>query len=108
MSKSEITAWLATKQDAMVAMLREMVDIDSGSYNKPVIDAVGDAGRRFMAGHGIPVETVAQQKHGDCLRALRSSRMLFSAFLQAYNLPGLSCKTPINERPPPSKRVTII
>jgi len=70
MSASEITAWLATQQDAMVAMLREMVDIDSGSYNKPGIDAVGDVVRRFMASHDIPVETVAQQKHGDCLRAL--------------------------------------
>jgi len=48
MSESEITAWLATQQDAMVAMLREMVDIDSGSYNKPGIDAVGDVIRRCV------------------------------------------------------------
>ncbi|MEA2775319.1 MAG: hypothetical protein QOF90_725, partial [Acetobacteraceae bacterium] len=32
MSETQITAWLATQQDAMLAMLREMVDIDSGSY----------------------------------------------------------------------------
>jgi glutamate carboxypeptidase len=70
MSEAEITNWLATQQDAMVAMLREMVDIDSGSYNKPGIDAVGSVVRRFMASHDISVETVAQQKHGDCLRAL--------------------------------------
>ena len=30
-TESEITAWLATQQDAMVALLREMVDIDSGN-----------------------------------------------------------------------------
>jgi glutamate carboxypeptidase len=53
----------------MVALLREIVDIDSGSYNKPGIDAVGDAVRRFLTGHGIPVETIRQPKHGDCLRA---------------------------------------
>jgi hypothetical protein len=35
---AQITAWLATQQDAMIALLREMVDIDSGSYNKPGID----------------------------------------------------------------------
>ena len=70
MSEIAIADWLATQQDAMVAMLREMVDIDSGSYNKPGIDAVGDVIRRFMASQNIPVETVAQQKHGDCLRAL--------------------------------------
>jgi glutamate carboxypeptidase len=70
MSEAAIANWLATQHDAMVAMLREMVDIDSGSYNKPGIDAVGDVIRRFMASQNIPVETVAQQKHGDCLRAL--------------------------------------
>ncbi len=68
-TEAQVTAWLATQQDAMVALLRDMVDIDSGSYNKPGIDAVGEVVRRFMASHDIPVETMAQQKHGDCLRA---------------------------------------
>ncbi len=68
-TESQITAWLATQQDAMVALLREMVDIDSGSYNKPGIDAVGAVVQRFLAAHDIPVEVVRQQKHGDCLRA---------------------------------------
>ena len=68
-TESQITAWLATQQDAMVALLREMVDIDSGSYNKPGIDAVGAVVQRFMAAQAIPVATVRQQKHGDCLRA---------------------------------------
>lgn len=69
MSESQIAAWLATQHDAMIAMLREMVDIDSGSYNKPGIDAVGAVVRRFMESQGIPVEVVRQQKYGDCLRA---------------------------------------
>ena len=68
-TEDRITAWLATQQAAMVALLREMVDIDSGSYNKPGIDAVGAVVQRFMAAQGIPVETVRQEKHGDCLRA---------------------------------------
>jgi len=68
-TETDITAWLATQQDAMIAMLREMVDIDSGSYNKPGIDAVGQVVQRFMQAQGIPVETVRQHKHGDCLRA---------------------------------------
>ena len=53
-TESQITAWLATQQDAMVALLREMVDIDSGSYNKPGIDAVGAVVQRFMAVAGHP------------------------------------------------------
>jgi glutamate carboxypeptidase len=65
----QITAWIASQQEAMVAMLREMVDTDSGSYNKPGIDAVGAVVQRFMAAHGIPVEMIPQAKHGDCLRA---------------------------------------
>jgi glutamate carboxypeptidase len=69
MSETEITAWLATQQSAMVAMLREMVDIDSGSYNKPGIDAVGAVIRRFLQGHGLTVEALQQNRHGDCLRA---------------------------------------
>ena len=69
MSEARIAAWLATQHDAMVAMLREMVDIDSGSYNKPGIDAVGAVVQRFMDSQNIPIEVVRQQKHGDCLRA---------------------------------------
>jgi len=69
MSEARIAAWLATQHDAMVAMLREMVDIDSGSYNKLGIDAVGAVVQRFMDSQNIPIEVVRQQKHGDCLRA---------------------------------------
>lgn len=64
-----ITEWLATQQDAMIALLRELVDTDSGSYNKPGIDAVGAAIERFLAGQGIPTERLPQSRHGDCIRA---------------------------------------
>jgi len=69
MSEAEITAWLATQQDAMVAMLREMVDIDSGSYNKRGIDGVGSVVRRFLEGNGLTIDVLPQSRHGDCLRA---------------------------------------
>jgi glutamate carboxypeptidase len=68
-TETDITTWLATQHDAMVALLREMVDIDSGSYNKPGIDAVGAVVQRFMQTQGISVDVARQQKHGDCLRA---------------------------------------
>jgi len=68
-TESQITAWLATQHDAMIALLREMVDIDSGSYNKPGIDAVGAVVQRFMASHGIPATVTPQQNHGDTVRA---------------------------------------
>jgi glutamate carboxypeptidase len=69
MSETEITAWLAGQQDAMIDLLRTMVDIDSGSYNKPGIDAVGAVVCRFLESHGLTVEAVPQSRHGDCLRA---------------------------------------
>ena len=69
-TEGKITAWLATQQDAMVALLREIVDIDSGSYNKPGIDAVGATVEKFLGGHGIRIERLPQSRHGDCLRAL--------------------------------------
>ncbi len=69
-TETQICNWLAAQHDNMIAMLREMVDIDSGSYNKAGIDAVGAVVQRFMQQHGVPVEVVTQKNHGDCLRAL--------------------------------------
>jgi glutamate carboxypeptidase len=68
--EAEITTWLASQRQAMTDLLRDMVDTDSGSYNKPGIDAVGAVVERFLAGQGIPVERVPRSRHGDCLRAL--------------------------------------
>jgi glutamate carboxypeptidase len=64
-----ITAWLATQQGAMLAVLEAMVNTDGGSYDKPGVDAVGGIVQRFMAEHDIPVEVVPREKFGDCLRA---------------------------------------
>ena len=65
-----ITAWLASQHQAMVDLLRQTVDIDSGSYNKPGIDAVGAAIEAYLATQDIPTERVKQSKHGDCIRAM--------------------------------------
>jgi glutamate carboxypeptidase len=69
-NEARIAAWLESQQQAMIDLLRETVDIDSGSYNKPGIDAVGAAIERFLETQGIPTERVAQSRHGDCIRAM--------------------------------------
>ena len=69
-TEPQITAWLATQHQAMVDLLRQTVDIDSGSYNKPGIDAVGAAIEAYLATQDIPTERVTQSKHGDCIRAM--------------------------------------
>ncbi|NKC30653.1 M20 family metallopeptidase [Falsiroseomonas selenitidurans] len=67
---ANIITWLSTQRASMIEVLREMVDTDGGSYDKEGVDRVGAQVVRFMAQHGIPVEILPQQKHGDCIRAM--------------------------------------
>lgn len=69
-TEPQITAWLASQHQAMIDLLRQTVDIDSGSYNKSGIDAVGAAIEAYLASQDIPTERVKQSTHGDCIRAL--------------------------------------
>ncbi|MCG6122022.1 MAG: M20 family metallopeptidase [Microvirga sp.] len=54
----------------MLALLEEVVNIDSGSYDKAGVDAVGERFARFFAEHGVPVETIANADYGDAVRAV--------------------------------------
>ena len=68
-TEAKVTAWLAGQQDAMVALLRALVSIESGSYDKAGSDAVGEAIRRFLNEHGVQTTIIPQQRFGDTLRA---------------------------------------
>ncbi len=61
--------WLATQKDAMLKLLEELVNIDSGSYYKAGVDAVGARIAAFLADHGIPVTTTPIEQYGDVLKA---------------------------------------
>ena len=67
--ESRIMDWLASQQDAMVDLLSRIVNIDSGTYNKRGADAVGEVIAEFLQQYDIAVETLPQEKCGDCLRA---------------------------------------
>src|SRR5262245_54068687 len=67
--EQELLAWLGKQQDAMVRLLAEIVNLDSGSYNKRGIDAVGARFARFFADHGIETSTIRSERQGDVLRA---------------------------------------
>ncbi len=69
MQDEKIADWLASQHDAMVTLLRAIVDIDSNSYDKAGIDAVGDVLHRFLVAHDVPVAIIEQPRHGDVLRA---------------------------------------
>jgi glutamate carboxypeptidase len=64
-----ILDWLASQRPAMLALLEELVNTDSGSYNKAGVDAVGESIRGFLDRHGIVHDTVANERFGDVVRA---------------------------------------
>jgi len=55
-TESQIAAWLAGQQDAMVALLREMVDIDSGSYCGRRRGTAVHGRARHSGGNAAPAE----------------------------------------------------
>lgn len=64
-----ISAWLAEQKGAMVQLLEEVVNIDSGSYDKPGVDAVGERFQRFFAEHGIPTSVEKNETYGNAVKA---------------------------------------
>ncbi len=69
MSEAQITDWLASQRQAMIDLLRDVVDIDSGSYDKAGVDAVGARFERHFSEHGIPSGRESHGTFGDALHA---------------------------------------
>ena len=68
-SEQKILEWLGGQHGAMLALLETLVNTDSGSYNKPGVDAVGGHIRAFLQGHGIASEITPDSKFGDAISA---------------------------------------
>jgi glutamate carboxypeptidase len=66
--------WLAAQKDAMLDLVRTLVDIDSGSYDKAGVDAVGARLRAFLAAHDIAFSVIANDRFGDAIRAQVNNR----------------------------------
>jgi glutamate carboxypeptidase len=69
-TESQITEWIAAQKLGMIELLRELVDIDSGSYDKGGVDAVGARFERYFAEHGIEAWREPHEVFGDALHAL--------------------------------------
>ena len=69
MSEAQITDWLASQRQAMIDLLRDVVDIDSGSYDKEGVDAVGARFERHFSEHGIPSRREGHGTFGDAIHA---------------------------------------
>ena len=65
--ETKITDWLASQQGAMVDLLREAVNVDSGSYDKAGVDAVGECFIRFFESHGMVPVREAHATFGDAI-----------------------------------------
>jgi glutamate carboxypeptidase len=61
--------WLASQRQAMIDLLRDVVNIDSGSYDKEGVDAVGARFERHLAEHGIPFRRENNGSFGDAIHA---------------------------------------
>jgi len=65
--EAEITDWLASQKEAMLALLAEVVDTDSGSYDKAGVDAVGARFVRFFAERGLITRIEPNDRFGDAI-----------------------------------------
>ena len=68
-AKTAIIEHLGRQHQAMVTLLADLVNIDSGSYNKRGVDAVGDRLRAWLEAAGISCEIFPNEIFGDCMAA---------------------------------------
>ncbi|HUS97712.1 MAG TPA: M20/M25/M40 family metallo-hydrolase, partial [Hyphomicrobiaceae bacterium] len=72
-SSEQIQNWLREREPDMLALLEKIVNIDSGSYDKAGVDAVGEALRTFLESEAIETAIIPVDAHGDALRAMVSA-----------------------------------
>jgi glutamate carboxypeptidase len=65
--ESAIIEWLASQKEAMLALLRETVNIDSGSYDKVGVDSVGALLVRFFGEHRLNTTIEPSEHFGDVI-----------------------------------------
>ncbi|MBO0739324.1 MAG: M20 family metallopeptidase [Alphaproteobacteria bacterium] len=68
-ARTAVLEHLGRQHHAMVTLLAELVNIDSGSYNKRGVDAVGDRLRACLEAAGILCESFPHEVFGDCIAA---------------------------------------
>ena len=69
-TEAQITEWIASQKQSMIDLLRDAVNIDSGSYDKAGVDAVGARFEQHFAAHGIEAWREPHDVFGDAVHAL--------------------------------------
>jgi glutamate carboxypeptidase len=65
--EAKITEWLASQEEAMLALLRDAVNIDSGSTDKAGVDAVGQLFIDFLEQQDLLTTREAHERFGDAI-----------------------------------------
>jgi glutamate carboxypeptidase len=65
--EARICTWLSEQHGAMLALLEEVVNIDSGSYDKAGVDKVGDRFLRFFEERGMPTRIEPDGTYGNAI-----------------------------------------
>ena len=71
--ETRITQWLRASEADMLSLLEKLVNTDSGSYDKPGVDAVGDLLRDFLESQGIASGIIPIETHGNAVKATVSA-----------------------------------
>lgn len=61
--------WLASQREAMMILLKTLVNTDSNSYDKAGVDAVGAHIRQFLGQFAIPCGVTSNDRFGDAMLA---------------------------------------
>ncbi len=67
-TESAVAAWLADQKPAMIALLAQLVNADSGTYDKAGVDACGEVLKDFFRSIGLEPTTIPHDVFGDAIR----------------------------------------
>lgn len=65
--EADICGWLAGQHQAMLGLLEEVVNIDSGSYDKAGVDKVGDRFIQHFTERGLPTKVEPHETYGNAI-----------------------------------------
>jgi glutamate carboxypeptidase len=69
-TETQIIEWLASQKQPMIDLLRDVVNIDSGSFDKEGVDAVGVRFEQHFADYGIETWREPHDVYGDAVHGL--------------------------------------
>lgn len=72
--EAELLAWLEQQQDPMIALLRDLVNTDSGSFDREGVARAGEVIRQHLSERGIATESIAQADGSVSIRATVAPR----------------------------------